>query len=341
MPFSRFIPCTVALSTAVALTAACGAPAPSDDVAADESSSSLSSGSPFHDATPGPIPAVACSGKRWTPGDHVVTVTSGGITRKSRIHVPLSYNPKKGTPLVFNFHGVHQDAIQEEVLTGMDVTSEARGFIVAYPDGTGGFLDQSWNAGNCCGPAGESNVDDVAFVRTLLASLEEDYCVDPARIYATGFSNGAYFTNRLACEMADVFAAVAPVSGILSLDQLNCTPARPIPYLGFHGTADPVVIFNGGTGILGHPNAPVEETVALWRAKDGCSAASTVIYKKGDVTCTRWGQCAAGGDVIQCIIAGGGHTWPGGVPTLVVGKTTFDVSANSAMADFFEAHPMR
>jgi polyhydroxybutyrate depolymerase len=326
-----------ALAAAGAL-AACGAPT---DPEAPAATTVSALDSPFHDATPPPATPVSCRGKWWSPGDHVVTVTSGGVARTSRVHVPLAYDPRKGTPLVLNFHGVHSNGIEQELLTGMSLASDARRFIVAYPEGTGGALDQSWNAGNCCGSAGQNGVDDVAFVRALLASLGTDYCIDPARVYATGFSNGGYFANRLACEMADTFAAVADVGGLLSLDARSCNPSRPVPYLEFHGTADPVVIFEGGTGLLGGTNAPVAETIAAWRQKEACGPASQVLFRNGDTTCTRWSACAPGGEVVQCVVTGGGHTWPGGLPTVVVGKTTFAVNATSAMLDFFDAHPLR
>jgi polyhydroxybutyrate depolymerase len=340
MPFRSSTPRALSLTAlaAVASLGACGGPAPDDEAL---SSATAALDSPFHDATPPAATPVACRSKWWSPGDHVVTVTSGGLTRRSRLHVPVAYDPRRGTPLVLNFHGVHSNGIEQELLTGMSAASEARRFIVAYPEGTGGVLDQSWNAGSCCGVAGDTNVDDVGFVRALLASLEADYCIDPARVYATGFSNGGYFTNRLACEMAGTFAAVAQVGGLLSLDPLKCNPSRPVPYLDFHGTADPVVIFGGGTGLLGGTNAPVAETITAWRQKEACGAASQILFRNGDTTCTRWNACAPGGEVIQCIVTDGGHTWPGGLPTVVVGKTTYAVNATSAMLDFFDAHPMR
>src|SRR5690349_18796236 len=83
------------------------------------------------------------------------------------------------------------------------------GGIAVHPDGTGAFL--GWNAGDCCGTASASGVDDVGLVGAILDRLETEMCVDTARIYSTGFSNGGFLSHRLGCELSDRIAAIAPV----------------------------------------------------------------------------------------------------------------------------------
>jgi polyhydroxybutyrate depolymerase len=103
----------------------------------------------------------------------------------------------------------------------------------------------TWNTGTCCGYAQRSHVDDVAFIRALLDSLERTYRIDRRRVYATGLSNGGMMSYLVACALSDRFAAVAPVSGELSMD---CAPTIPVSVLIIHGTADENLPYNGGIG---------------------------------------------------------------------------------------------
>ncbi len=297
---------------------------------------------PADDAGVPPPPVVHCTGKTAGAGDRTVALTSGGLARSTFLHVPKGYDPKTGAMLVLSFHGFTSNAAEQEVITRMNPASDTNGFLVAYPDGVGA----SWNAGDCCGTSWTDSVDDVGFVKDLLARLERDYCVDPKRVYATGFSNGGFLAYRLACEMADTFAAIAPVSGVQGIDPDACRPSRPVPVLHFHGTSDPIVPYNGGTpgpslGVaLPLTFRSVDDTLAIWMNKDGCSGAGTVIYQKGDATCTDYGPCQGGAQVTKCKLAGDGHTWPGGVPIPFLGSTSNDLSATDAMVSFFNAHPM-
>src|SRR5690606_3308049 len=148
-----------------------------------------------------------------------------------------------GTMLVLNFHGFTSADWQEALLTRMDREVDARGVIVAYPQG----VATSWNAGACCGTAWADAVDDVGFVRALIEHLEAEYCIDARGVDATGMSNGGFLSHRLACELSDRIAAIAPVAGVLGVDPASCAPSRPVPVWQFHGTEDPLVPYEGGT----------------------------------------------------------------------------------------------
>jgi polyhydroxybutyrate depolymerase len=215
----------------------------------------------------------------------------------------------------------------------MDAESDAKGFLLVYPQGTGELA--SWNAGACCGTAAEDGVDDVGFTRALLDALEAELCVDASRVFATGMSNGGFFSHRLGCELSDRIAAIAPVAGVMGIP--TCTPARAVSVMEFHGTSDPLVPYDGDPAI-GYTS--VADTVAGWVKRDGCQAAPATTYSKGDATCVTYGQCTANAEVTLCTIQGGGHTWPGGTPFPLLGATSTDISATDAMWTFFEAHPM-
>lgn len=307
---------------------------------ADPGASEAPTGAPTFEAPPAAPKPVVCEGKGGKKGDRTVTIAHKGLVRTALLHVPESYDPGKGTTVVLNFHGFSSDGFQEAILSRMNKASDERGFLAVYPYG----VANSWNAGKCCGTAWLDAVDDVDFVKKLLDTLEEEYCVDPRRVFSTGMSNGGFMSHRLGCELSDRIAAIAPVAGVIGV--APCTPSRPVPVLQFHGTEDLLVPYGGGNpvlnvgleGVLDFPS--VADTMAGWRERNGCSDASEKIYEEGDAVCVRWAQCAAGSEVTLCTLKDGGHTWPGGVPIPFLGKTSKDLNATKAMLDFFEAHPM-
>ncbi len=154
--------------------------------------------------------------------------------------------------------------------------------------------------------------------------------------------------NRLGCERADLFAAVAPVSGTLGA-YMPCNPSRPVAVMETHGTADPVVPFDGGAmtgrgGVSDVVSAPA--MVDRWRQVDGCRGAATdeVLPDPGDGTQThRWTSsgCKAGTSVVFMRVDGGGHTWPGApgiLPAQKVGLPSHGFDASEASWQFFDAH---
>ena len=204
-------------------------------------------------------------------GDTMVPIAYEGLRRSYIIHVPPGYTGRQPVPLVVNNHGLTQDASVHQRMSQLDVVSDQHGFVVVYPSSDSG----SWNAGACCNPAGP---DDVRFMRELVADARRRLCVDRHRIYATGMSNGGLMTHRLACEAADLFAAVAPVSGILPIPDSACRPSRPIGLLQVHGSNDELVDYDGG-GLLSFiwldpftPLLSARDTVADWARRDGCVA---------------------------------------------------------------------
>jgi len=282
------------------------------------------------DASP-PVPR--CEGLSSQPLDALWTVDSDGTERQLQVHVPASYAPGTKTALVLNFHGFTMSASQQQTLSGMIEKSDAEGFIVVHPEGTG--FAQSWNAGGCCGDAADQNIDDVGFVEVMLDALSADLCIDQSRIFSTGMSNGGSLSYRLACELSDRIAAFAPVAGVIGID--NCSPTRSVPVLHFHGSSDPVVPWDGSI-VIGFPS--VNETVDNWADRNGCGTSRTQTLATGDTTCVTFDDCPEDGEVNLCRIEGGGHSWPGGSSILGIGKTTTAISATDMMWTFFHNNPM-
>jgi polyhydroxybutyrate depolymerase len=285
-----------------------------------------------------PVPSAGCRAGATRGHDGLRTITSGGRTRRFLLRVPqggaagdsAANAPPVPAGLVLNFHGLFEPAPLQETLSRMTEAAAARGWVVVYPFGLG----SSWNAGVCCGRAKAEGVDDVRFVRELVAQLSRELCLDRRRVYATGMSNGGLFSYRLACEASDVVAAIAPVSGVEAAER--CTPRRPVPVMAFHGTGDFIVPYKGGWYDL--PSAG--ETQARWAARNRCVPGSLKpVFARGEVTCEAAHGCEA--DDVLCTVKGGGHTWPGGVWVPYLGHTTADIDATEAMLDFFAANPRR
>jgi polyhydroxybutyrate depolymerase len=157
-------------------------------------------------------------------------------------------------------------------------------------------------------------------------------------------SNGGFFAHRLACELSERIAAIAPVAGTLGVD--DCAPTRRVPVMHFHGTEDPLVPYQGGLPLTGWSVqgdldfTSVDETIDFWRDANNCSTSASDHFLKGDSACIAGGSCSDDASVVRCVVDGGGHTWPGGLPIPFLGKTTTDMDASALMVDFFEDNPL-
>ncbi len=259
------------------------------------------------------------------------TVTVGGIRRQYLLTSPPTHRGEP-VPVVVDLHGLSQGASLEAVTTQFSPKATANGFIAVFPQGTGNPV--GWDIQP--GTSGHPN-HDIDFMNALLDKLEAQRCVDTSRIYATGLSDGALFTSLLACTMANRFAAFAPVAGV-AVPQ-PCQPAHPVPILAFHGTADPILPFNGGTpgttappvNLFG-PGYPAN--VQAWAVKDGCDPTPTDAQVTTHVVLRTY-HCPPGSAVEFYIILGGGHAWPGSNISAMNGPSTFEINATNLIWNFF------
>jgi polyhydroxybutyrate depolymerase len=281
------------------------------------------------------------------PGDHLRALMIGGQKRSYLLHIPARHDPNKPAPVVLALHGAAMNGPMMAVFCGLNVTSDEAGFIAVYPSGTGTGPFLVWNAGGFRGKLAEGRVDDVAFIGRVIDEVAKSVKVDTNRVYVCGMSNGAMMCYRLAAELSDRIAAIAPVAGTIAISESK--PKRPVPVLHFHGTDDSFVPFARSEGEI--PSfmrlKGAEESVLTWVALNGCLAEPRleVLSKEGDelkVTRKTYSGGRNGSEAVLVTIEGGGHTWPGMKPMVsFIGKSATKVSANALIWDFFSRHPMK
>lgn len=271
-----------------------------------------------------------------------------GLERLYKVHLPASYNGKTALPLIVVMHGGggNMEYQSSERNYGLISKSEEEGFIVVFPNGTSRFKNgklATWNAGNCCGRARDRKVDDVGFIARVVEEVEKRFSVDKKRIYATGMSNGAMMAYRLACEMPDVFKAIAAVAGTDNTQ--TCTPSHPVSVLHIHALNDERVLFTGGIGPATENKSlvtnfvSVADSVAKWRKINQCPAAAKRVLEKPGAYCDLYSPCKDASQLQLCVTEGGGHSWPGGEKRRSQEPPSKAILANDVMWDFFSSLP--
>ncbi len=154
-----------------------------------------------------------------------------GTTRTYYVQLPTNYDPSHAYPLVFQFHWMGGTAEQALTMYRLQSSGFADAIFVT-PQGLTANGSTGWP---------NTNGQDIAFVKAMLADVQAQYCVDQGRIFSTGFSYGGMMSFAIGCEMSDVFRAIAPMSGALYSD-FNCRgTGHPIAMWGSHGLSDNVV----------------------------------------------------------------------------------------------------
>jgi len=266
------------------------------------------------------------------------TITHDGIERAYILYVPANYSAQSPMPLVFNFHGYTSNASEQMFYSNFNPLADAEGFIVAYPEGTLDAMgEQHFNAGWAGG-----TVDDLGFTSALIDSLSAEYSIIQERIYSTGMSNGGFMSYHLACNLSDRIAAIASVTGSMSLlTYNNCNSQRPVPIMQIHGTQDGVVPYNGNAGFT-----PIDNVISYWVDHNNCDATPTLINipdTNTDDQCTAQHFLYRDGDngvnVELFKIEGGGHTWPDGLINIPInGNTNRDINASQEIWNFFSKY---
>ncbi|QGY32774.1 alpha/beta hydrolase family esterase [Pantoea cypripedii] len=275
----------------------------------------------------------------------------GGQARTFALHVPDGSPPGGGFPVILAFHGGGMKGAGMARMTGLNAVADKDRFIVIYPDG----VDKHWNDGRT---TIKNPQDDVSFVAALLDQVQRSYAVNRRRIFATGISNGALFTERLGCDLSSRIAAIASVAGSLPADLVPaCRPEKPVAVMQINGMADPIMPYEGGwvedfggRGEGGQVTS-VAETAAFWGRHNGCTGQSkpvllpvVVMSDPTRIVRTDYSNCPPVGKVTVLAVRGGGHVWPGNSQSFhprITGQPSLQINASEVIAHFFLSLPER
>jgi polyhydroxybutyrate depolymerase len=305
--------------------------------------------------------------------DRQEVVKVNGSPRTIQVHLPQGYTAKKHYPVVLALHGIGGDASLMARISHLNQTADQFGFIVVYPNARegrwtkvpgegvrsiGGFgrrrtiLDEITRTPSPNDVGGDP-INDVPFFNDLLDQIESEYSVDVSRVFATGYSDGAFMDFRLGCQMADRIAAIATVGALLPEDLADTCSNwawRGVPLLMMNGTDDPAVPYKGRLAYsVGFTLLPARETLKQWAKINNCGQKperTTIPARTSGGLETRvdtYSDCRDGATTVLYSIDKGGHTWPGGeqfAPVKYIGRTSEDVDASEIIWKFFAAHPM-
>ncbi|WP_018640635.1 alpha/beta hydrolase family esterase [Parafrankia elaeagni] len=281
-----------------------------------------------------PPPSNGCDTGRSLPaGVTTETVPVSGADRQYVLAVPQGGGAGSPLPLVLNLHDQAQSAPELEQYTQMTDSGTRAGYAVVSPVGAA----SRWNFTR----SAEVGPDDVLFVGTMLNDLTVRMCLDPQRVFLSGFSDGADMALGLACALPDRFAAVVTVASSRLPD--DC-PAPRASLLELHGTEDPVAPWDGGGPPRAAPYAglvaqPVVSRADRYARSLGCGGEHQESRDFTNVIRTAWTSCPQGRDVGVLAMQGGGHTWPGAADRPELGRTVPNLSATVVAMAFFAGHP--
>lgn len=296
---------------------------------------------------PAPKVDVISDEKITKPGDYTLSMEHNNLTRLYKLHIPEKYNASIPTPLLVALHGGggNMDYQVNDKYYKQISKSDQEGFILVIPNGYSKFQSgkfATWNAGKCCGQARDTGVDDVDFIRSLINKLTSQLNIDKSKIFATGMSNGAMLSYRLACELSGTFKAIAAVAG--TDNTRDCDPSNPVSILHIHAQNDDHVLYNGGSGkslsktkeqVTDFTSVP--ETVSKWAKINGCNETPKRVLDVQGAYCDLYTGCKNKTEVKLCVTETGGHSWPGGEKPRGSEGPSKVISANDMMWDFFKS----
>jgi len=302
----------------------------------------------------GCLPQGSCSDLK--PGSYDCRVERDGVERRYLVYVPASYTGDAAVPLVVDLPGWGSPAVGQQAVSGMEQLANEKGFIVAWPEGTGEIL--GFNGAGCCDLHG-TGIDDVGFIREVVSSIQTAANIDTERTYATGISGGGGMTYRLGCEAADIFSAIAPIVFSMAVD-FPCAPSRPISSFMVRSVEDWLVPFDGGGLGTTLPESLVpfflnafagdedilafmtpfyssQQVFELWGAVNQCNGPVVNILQKGASFCEQYSSCAEAAAVSHCVVHGANQPLGGHIAYV----NDDEVPVSSMIWEFFEADYQR
>jgi polyhydroxybutyrate depolymerase len=273
-----------------------------------------------------------------------------GLPRDYYFYTPPSYDETRPYPLILALHGGGGNALQMCKMKNAFLNlAENQGFLLVCPEG----VENHWNDGRGIQNwrAHADDIDDVGFIKAMIAQLQMEYNIDPNKIFSTGISNGGKMSLRLACEASEIFAAVAIVAATMPAE-LPCSPSDPVSVLIMNGTEDPLVLWGGGQVQVGRLELgqilSTADTLAFWVTANHCNESPSNSWEPDtdpeDETRVQnevYDGCMEDVSVALYTIEGGGHTWPGGaqyLPEAIIGRVSRDINAGEVIWGFFQTN---
>lgn len=277
---------------------------------------------------------------RWSIAPSTTQPTSTSTTTVSSVRayskfVPSSYSKDTSIPLVVLLHGYGATGAQQESYMKFESVAEKNKFILVYPDGTTDSVGKRfWNATDaCCNFFSE--VDDDAYLLSILKEVESNYSIDAKRIYFVGHSNGGFMSYRMACRHPDRIAAIASLAGASFFKETDCGAKSSVSVLQVHGTKDETILYEGGQ-ILGNSYPSAFASASQWATVNQCTknavSRSTKLDLEGNIagdetSIKAWTNCQNSSEVELWTVENATH-----IPTL---SSTFATK----IWEFFAAHP--
>ena len=306
-----------ALAVVLLAVAACSADQANDATVSPESAALPTSDLSTPSATTGAPPSEPAA------EDFVV-----GGERRVVVHVPGDFDRRAATPLLIMLHGYGSSGASHEAYIRLRPPAAEQGLLYAYPDGTEDREgNQFWNATDACCDFGGTGIDDAGYLAGLVEEIGTVATVDPRRIYFVGHSNGGFMSYRMACEHADLVAAIVSVAGASFGTASDCAPSQPVAVLQIHGSGDDTIRYEGGSvADIGAPSGTppypgVIQSAEFWAGYDRCPSglvdASDLVDVDGQIdgpagpaesTVKRTTDCEVGGHVEVWTIPGGRHS---------------------------------
>ncbi|MBC7850426.1 MAG: phospholipase [Chitinophagaceae bacterium] len=273
------------------------------------------------------------------------SIVVDGLTRTYTVNLPPDYYDHDSYSLVLAFHGGGGDAVQFESTSRLSEKANSSKFIVVYPNGVksdGPLKAQTWNAGGCCDYAVQQNINDVKFVSMLIDKLTTSFKINSKKVYATGHSNGGMLSYRLACELSNKIAAIAP-NGCTMVVTQPCSALRAVSVLHMHSVNDSRVPYTGGegAGVVDAYLPPLDSVLNVWSLKNSCNVQAQVLTNNAQFLHSKWSDCNQNTSIEYYLTQDGGHGWPGGLP----GGANSDIpstyiNANDLLWAFFQKYQL-
>jgi polyhydroxybutyrate depolymerase len=190
-------------------------------------------------------------------------------SRETKLFLPSGYSKDDSVPLLINLHGYTGTGASQSLYTFMQDAANKAGVAYIAPNGTKDNLENNfWNSGKSCCNFNQKEVDDVAYLDSLIDKALAAANINPKQVYLFGHSNGAFMSYAYLCSGSTKIAGVAGLAGAMDVDNTNCG-ASPNHILLIHGELDETIQYQGGA-LFGNRFTSVPETINRWSAINDC-----------------------------------------------------------------------